>query len=137
MSVSTKEIAWLAGLLEGEGCFIMHHVKWKDKVYLQPIIALASTDKDVVDHAAELFNSRTSKIRERGKHGAIDAKKTLYRATCSGATAIGWMQTVFVLMGSRRKGKIKEILAEYKAAPPTRYPNKNTDISDLVARFSA
>ncbi len=45
--MSLKDLAWLGGLLEGEGCFMIPKGS--------PRIALAMSDKDVVQRAARLM----------------------------------------------------------------------------------
>jgi hypothetical protein len=51
-TLSKVDIAWLAGLLEGEGSFMRG--KRKDA----PGISLAMTDRDVVERAAKLLRTK-------------------------------------------------------------------------------
>ena len=51
--MKTKELHWLAGLLEGEGCFTFNTYS--------PVIMLAMTDEDEVRRAATLMKSLKQK----------------------------------------------------------------------------
>lgn len=45
-ALSELQIAWLSGILEGEGCFTIGHTRARTPY---PVIHLASTDRDVVE----------------------------------------------------------------------------------------
>jgi hypothetical protein len=92
------DLLWLAGLLEGEGSFDAHRGKY-------PRIRLAMTDRDVVGRAASLMDS---KIR-LSLHPA-PAKPT-WHTELSGARAAAVMSLILPHMGSRRSGKIAEVLS--------------------------
>lgn len=53
---SDIEIAWMAGLLEGEGCFTAEGGQRARFRY--PRITLGMTDRDVVERASVLFDAR-------------------------------------------------------------------------------
>lgn len=58
------EIAWLAGLFEGEGSFYINRIKKYGKVYEYPCAGIRMTDEDVVRRAHKLFgagNIRTTR----------------------------------------------------------------------------
>jgi hypothetical protein len=106
MSVSAKEIAWLAGVLEGEGSFGLTN---KGK---SPAIWLGMTDSDIVERVRVLIDPSKSislfqDIRKEGY-------KTSYRITFNGSRAVEWMMTIYPLMSVRRKAKIKECLLAWK-----------------------
>lgn len=129
--LTTKEIAWLAGLLEGEGCFELCRTKFRSgNPYNRPRITLASTDKDVVEHTAKLFGSVVSPPRRR------PGRKPIYNTKCLGDKAIGWMQTLFVLLGERRRRKIKDILVEWKAMPVKNPGFRPPDIEDILDKLT-
>jgi hypothetical protein len=98
--ISLSEIAWLAGLLEGEGCFLFHH---------GASVVLKMTDKDVVERAASLMGVKV--IARDPKN--IKWKRT-YDARVNGYQAVAWMLTIYSFMGERRKKKIIEIIAKWK-----------------------
>ena len=105
--ITVRNIEWLAGLLEGEGCFgFQSHRKWN------PRIDLAMTDEDVVARASSLM--KDGKYWTRYSHVG---HKTQYCLRITGPRAIQWMMTLYLLMGHRRRGKIKEIITRWKQIP--------------------
>jgi len=107
---SAKEISWLAGLLEGEGCF---HYAGPNKV---PAITLNMIDRDVVTRARDLLISRNPITPLRKGNFYISKTTTgkpLYRVTITGYLAFQWMLTLYCLMGERRQAKMKEIVLNY------------------------
>ena len=102
MSVSSIDIAWLAGLVEGEGCFKNNGST--------PSIVVQMTDQDVIQKIANLFNTKIM-----GPYGPYAAQKQpTYIAQYSGKAAVGWMMTLYNLLGERRKAKIEELLNQWK-----------------------
>jgi hypothetical protein len=104
------DIAWLAGILEGEGSF------WADKNrktinrirYMNPQIAVEMADKDIIDRVASMLgNSVQSRQRD-------PSKKRLYNTRVGGRKAVAWMLTLFTLLGQRRRAKIAEIMKEWR-----------------------
>ncbi len=104
--LTVREIAWLAGLLEGEGSF---HIK-DGCAHLQ----MQSTDKDVIRRATEVLSTKfhDSPCKPRGK----DTYKPVWRLAVHGTRAISWMMTLYSLMGERRQTKIREVLDQWKAS---------------------
>lgn len=92
------DLLWLAGLLEGEGTFDAHRGKY-------PRIRLAMTDRDIVGRAASLMDA---KIR-LSLHTA--PSKPTWHTEISGQRAAEIMGQILPFMGSRRSGKIAEVLA--------------------------
>lgn len=95
------DIIWLAGLLEGEGSFDAHRGKY-------PRIRLGMTDRDVVGRAASLMDA---KVR-LALHPAPN--KPTWHTEISGTRAAEILQLILPHMGSRRSGRIAEVLATYK-----------------------
>lgn len=102
-SIRMKEIYWLAGLLEGEGAFL-----W-GKLRNNPRVTFTSTDLDITARVAGLFR-KTLMGPYFHKEGRI-GKKPYYMAEVTGPRAIGWMMTLYTLMGGRRKEDIKRIVS--------------------------
>ena len=95
--ISTKEITWLAGLLEGEGCF-----SFSGSIRIE----LWMADLDVVQHAAGLLGTKVNpRINKRYSN-----RKPMYGARLYGFHTAGWMMTLYTLMGTRRQAKIREQL---------------------------
>jgi hypothetical protein len=110
--ITSHELMWLAGLLEGEGCFGIYKNGAKSEVYREAKITVIMADKDVVAKAADLMGCNTC-LNKRARVN----RKALWSATVSGARSVGWMYTLYPLMGSRRKARIREIVAEWRVAP--------------------
>lgn len=98
---STVELAWLAGLLEGEGWFGLARKRC-------PTISVQMTDKDVVEKAARVMNGKLYRPYEKGTH------RPVYRVQVAGASAIGWMLTLFTFLGERRRQRIKDVVTTWK-----------------------
>lgn len=100
---------WLAGLLEGEGCFDIN-------VNGDPRIRLEMTDKDVVERAHGIMGGRgmVRTIRRVPPHNDT------YQCTVSGKQARLVLSKIMPLMGRRRTRKIEYILSwpSGKAAGP-------------------
>lgn len=94
-----RDIRWLAGLLEGEGWF---------GYYGTPRMTISMTDKDVVERVSRL----TCKSITGPYYGPT--RRPVYRVSLNGRLAVEWMMTVYSLMGERRRGAIKTVLAKWK-----------------------
>lgn len=102
LSLTPLEEAWLAGLLEGEGCFTHRGP------YIQ--VFYASTDRDVVERACTLLGSNLGEQRRYVAHHS-----PVYRTSVSGERAVALLSAIRPWMGERRGAKIDSIL-EARAA---------------------
>lgn len=104
MMTREQEIIWLAGILEGEGCFRIltdkHNINTRAKLRVE----LTMTDKDVVEHAASIFPGT---VRLRTPH---EQYKQAYRVSWCSAKAEEVMRAVLPYMGERRSAKISACL---------------------------
>jgi hypothetical protein len=109
--ISQAEIAWLAGLLEGEGCF--------SSVARQgnyPKITLNMTDLDIVQRVADMWEVKVW-FPEPGSKSYMKPKidgtprKLLYTTVIGGVRAAKWMRLVYPWMGERRRQKIDEVIS--------------------------
>lgn len=91
------DIAWLAGLVEGEGCFPKSS---------SPTIQIQMTDEDVIRKAARLFNVTPVGPNDRGP-----GRKQSWKLSFHSNHAIAWMMTLYSFLGNRRRARIREILA--------------------------
>lgn len=102
--MSEGELYWLAGLLEGEGCFAIRGTGHN------PVIQLIMTDLDVVIRAAKIMGShKVIKTKQDSRGG-----KSLYRTVVYGSVAISLMKKLLPLMGERRSIKINECIYNYE-----------------------
>lgn len=100
---TTNDINWIAGLLEGEGCFYQHN---KSTV----AFCLKMTDEDIVKRASTLLKGSF-----QGPHGPYGLQRKPYWLTkVYGVQAVSWMMTIYILMGNRRQLKIKELIDFWK-----------------------
>ena len=106
LSMSEADIAWLAGLLEGEGSFFMSRCPNKGVMYSYPCIVVDMTDRDVIDRVAGFFGTKVYPYKnlKRPEH------KEIYKSMISGSRAVEFMQMLLPWMGVRRSAKIKELL---------------------------
>ena len=111
--ISTTEIHWLAGLLEGEATFGM----WKYNGRGQSaFLSLKMTDRDIVERAARLLETRSILTDKKQQ----EHHKQAYSTRSHGIKAIGWMMTLYPLLGDRRRARIREIVASWRQIPCAR-----------------
>jgi hypothetical protein len=105
--ISSNDLCWLAGLLEGEGCFVYDD---------SPGIRVGMTDLDVVQRVALLLgNRRVRGPYNRSTHGSLN--KDVYYVECWSGPAIEIMKAILPYMGVRRSAKINEIIDRWTTAP--------------------
>jgi hypothetical protein len=102
------DIAWLAGLLEGEGSFVFKGSR------ATPCISLQTTDRDVLLRAAGIMEVKEQNFWRPGGKASY---KPVYTCRAHGTRAISWMMTIYSLMGERRQEKIREIIVQWTAQP--------------------
>lgn len=93
------ELAWLAGLLEGEGCFSYR----KDRNI--PTVEVKMCDLNVINRVAMLIGRKVTPIPP-----ARDGYQPQYRARIQGEPARELMRELLPHMGQRRTARIKELL---------------------------
>jgi hypothetical protein len=108
------EIAWLAGLWEGEGCFLAMK---RNTIAMK----IGMTDRDVIERAAAIVGGPSIGERKTPGH------KTLYWFVLCGHTAASWMMILYQFMGARRRAKIRECLANWRPRlhPKCQNPDHN------------
>ena len=112
--ITSQEIAWVAGILEGEGYFHCQEPPARHSKNPQPSIRLRMTDKDVVDRVGKLFGGKVGKLA-----GRTTSHKDIWQVAVSGSTAAGWMMTLLPFLGERRKAKVIYCLKRWKTGGPT------------------
>lgn len=117
---TAEQTNWVAGLLEGEGCFVNAPRKHKSnkQIGTSGLVKLTMTDADVVFDFAELVESRISVLKE-----APPRQKTAYAVQVSGVRARQLMEKILPLMHTRRAKKIIEILI----VPTWGFPDSSKD----------
>ena len=102
------DIIWVAGYLEGEGCF---------SYGCSPTIRVGSTDCDVIEKLSRILGSKIN--GPYGPYGKNNKPqyKPFYLTWLNGFRATEWMKLIRPFMGERRCRKIDEILVRFSAAP--------------------
>jgi len=95
-----QALAWLAGLLEGEGCFTAGVASPSARIVLH------MADRDVVERAARLLGGEVSLLRP-----ATEKHKAMWRTEVGSVAAREAMELLLPLMGERRSSRIRELLA--------------------------
>lgn len=96
------ELIWLAGLLEGEGCFL-----WTGNT---PVVKVAMTDEDVMLRASKALGCNLTGPYPSKKKPGGGFYKPIYYAGISGRPAFAIMKKLLPIMGNRRTKKIRSIL---------------------------
>ena len=99
--IKRDDIIWLAGLLEGEGWFGLSDGKY-------PVIGLKMCDEDIVVRVSDMWNVR------------VNHHRNYWMANIYGTNAIEWMITLYLLLGSRRRKVIAEIIKFWEEYPYSR-----------------
>ncbi len=108
-------LAWLAGLLEGEGYFGLVPNWVGGKRYRYPRIGVNMTDRDVVERVAYFWGTQVQTLKPSGV-----SRKVAYRTQVSGKRAEMWMEALFPMMGARRQEQIAQTLEARRAEGGTR-----------------
>ena len=108
------ELAWLAGLLEGEGAFILQHVAATEKqaARLRVKIALHMTDHDVVQRVSDTVGLGRLIMRPRQQ---AHHKDTFFWQISGMAETVELMRQLRPLLGERRRAQIDRCLSEVEA----------------------
>lgn len=109
------ELAWLAGLLEGEGCFTRTGngapaVDGSKKYRVA--VSVGGNDRDVIEHAARLMKSSARRIEPTPGSRATD----YWTVSISGPRAEAVMLAVLPFMGERRSARIAQLLADHPSS---------------------
>ncbi len=102
--MSEPETAWLAGLLEGEGCFRLR-MDYRGPGSRYPIyVVLKMNDEDIVKRAHQLMGAKTIGVVQRPR------RSDAYVITVHSHRAEAVMRSVLPYMGLRRRAKVVECL---------------------------
>lgn len=102
-NLSEFDVAWIAGLLEGEGCFTFNKTC--------PCIILSMSDLDIVTKFRDLtsINTVTTRLPTRDND-----RKVMYSTAVYSIDAVDLMKKLLPYMGLRRSERIKEIIVSYE-----------------------
>ena len=99
--LTPKDLAWVAGLLEGEGSFIMTPGH-------SPTATIQMNDLDIIHRMASMWDGPVYGPYHYVKNHGI------YRTSIHGKRAVGWMLTLYAFLGVRRRGQIAAVVNRWK-----------------------
>ena len=105
--MNIKDIYWLAGLFDGEACFV-----W-NKQNRTPAVQIAMTDEDTIIKVCKLLHHPRYYLNKKKK----EHHKQCYSIHTSGKLAVGIMMTLYSLLSKRRQEDIQRVLGEWKQVP--------------------
>jgi DNA-binding Lrp family transcriptional regulator len=109
------ELGWVAGILEGEGCFFVttrRTAKYGPYVYAR---VTGMTDRDVLERLRKVTGVG---VLERVRARKDPRHKPIWQWIVSrNQEAIELMVAVYPHMGTRRQAKIREVLAQVEKRP--------------------
>jgi hypothetical protein len=100
--MTDTEVAWLAGLLEGEGTFFLHNVRLH---YCYPAMHIAMIDYDIIERVSLILGRKIQIPKKRQPH-----HKQQYKIAIAGVDAEKLMRIIRPYMGKRRGTKIDNLL---------------------------
>jgi hypothetical protein len=114
--MSRLELGWVAGLIEGEGCFfVTTRSAGGYGPYSYARVTVCMTDRDVLERLQQVTGVGTlEKVRERKDPAHKPISQWI---VCRHEEAIELMRLIYPLMGSRRQAKIREVLAHFETRP--------------------
>ena len=109
--MTRDDLMWLSGFLEGEGCFTRVLGRSRKPETWHAKVVVENTDEDVMLRVQQLIGAKTLGSYESQRYRG--AKKS-YTAAITGPKALALMIEVYPYMGSRRKGRILELLSAWE-----------------------
>jgi DNA-binding CsgD family transcriptional regulator len=95
------DVAWLAGLVEGEG-----NIAFNGR---SMTIRIKMTDHDVILRAAELLEGTVYPVP------ASEGRRPLWLTQVKGSLAAGWAMTLYPWLGIRRRQQVRDGLAHWRS----------------------
>lgn len=108
---NVEEIAWLAGLIEGDGSLQLHNNGAKPYNRL-PLISVAMLDKDVIERVAKILKCNIGEYLTPKKDKIMFTARTGKRSIVEPLII-----SIYPYMGFRRKEQIHKMLNWYKEHP--------------------
>ena len=122
MAVVADELldnSWLAGLLEGEGSFgFWAQAHRNGKAYGRLNVALAMTDRDVVERAASRMDCNVN-----GPYTVTNSTKPFWRASATGQTTANVIERVLPFLGERRTAAATKAVEDWRSYAPEPLPS--------------
>ena len=106
--LTSQQIHWVAGIVEGEGCL---GIRPSGRTF-SPRLEVKMADEDVIAKLAYILGRRYAYCNEWAVKNTNRQKQ--YKVAVTGPSAIGWALTLYPLMGLRRRKKIREVVSYWR-----------------------
>ena len=110
--IKINELYWLAGLIEGEGCFSISTIKGTPRL----VFIMNSTEKKVLEHAQKIVNIGVIHGPYIRKNGLSKKPQWVWR-TSKDSDVVGLMMTLYPLLWDNRQERIEDLLEIWKTLP--------------------
>lgn len=110
MNLTPVEIAWLAGIIEGEGCFHFTPARkvgggrWNARATIA--VTLGTTDKDIAERVAGMIGGNVTPRK------VLDGRKPFWTTQVGGQKAEDVMRAIRPFTSHRRSARIDELLSK-------------------------
>lgn len=106
-NMTDVEIAWLAGILEGEGCFDFMSPNKDGKQY--PRIRIEMKDEDIIERVHGLLKPLGARGKIRNRKGKLPQHSETYLFSCATKSVMAEiLPLIHPFMGKRRREIIDE-----------------------------
>ena len=105
--ISVAELAWVAGFIEGEGCFYFS----PKTAHISFMVCAAQVQRWPLDQLQKLVGGKIGRIAPRKGKGH-------WAWNLTGPRGVGLALTLFSAMSPDRRQKIKELLLVWKKTAP-------------------
>ena len=112
LAMTPQDLGWVAGLLEGEGCFQINDSSG-GTAHGCARVACIMTDRDVLERLLAI--TKLGSINGPYRHGMKSHYKSRYQWSASGPHAYAIMVAIIPLMCQRRALDIRRIIDAYNA----------------------
>src|SRR5580765_8118192 len=109
--LTQRDIGGVAGILEGEGSFIIRPSERKGRYYI--LAKMQSTDEDTICR----IHSVTGLGKMNGPYCYGKSNKLVWSWYTIGKDAAALMMTLYPMMSERRQGQIKYCLNKWRSHP--------------------
>lgn len=119
--MTNTEIAWLAGIIEGEGCFVLRNNGTR--------ITLVMTDEDIIKKIHQITGLGTVHFYEKSqyKNGQAHHKDIWHWSVTFRDDVKLILESIYPYLGKRRRAKADELLAVISTMRPRNRNSLGTD----------